>query len=65
MKPHKFRIILYTDSKGEWRWSLRAGNGERVADSSEGYTTKTKCRNMVKKIAKLFATATLEVQKSL
>lgn len=30
---------VYADEAGEWRWRLRAGNGEIVA-SGEGYTTK-------------------------
>ncbi len=33
----KFQI--YRDSAGEWRWRLRAANGQIVA-SGEGYKTK-------------------------
>ncbi len=29
------RFELYRDGKGEWRWRLRAENGEVVADSGE------------------------------
>ena len=28
---------LYVDDAGEWRWRIRADNGEIVADSAEGY----------------------------
>lgn len=31
---------LYPDTKQEWRWSLHANNGERIADSGEGYKKK-------------------------
>jgi uncharacterized protein YegP (UPF0339 family) len=37
MRPH---IEVYKDEAGEWRWRLRAGNGETVADSAEGYATR-------------------------
>ncbi|HSS01133.1 MAG TPA: HVO_2922 family protein [Kofleriaceae bacterium] len=31
---------LYKDRGEEWRWRLRAANGNIVADSGESYTTK-------------------------
>lgn len=31
---------LYTDKSGEWRWRLKAGNHETIADSSEGYKSR-------------------------
>jgi len=31
-------VKLYKDKAGEYRWRLVAGNGQIVADSSEGYT---------------------------
>jgi len=31
---------LYTDKGGEYRFRLKAGNGEVIALSSEGYTSK-------------------------
>ena len=35
---------LYKDAKGEWRWRLMsAGNGKTIADSGEGYSTRTNC----------------------
>ena len=38
----KFQV--YTDSKGEYRFRLLAGNGENIL-KSEGYTTKAACEN--------------------
>lgn len=37
MKP---KFVIYTDKKGEWRWTLHAGNGKIIADGSEGYHSK-------------------------
>ncbi len=34
------KFEVYEDSAGEWRWRGIAGNGEIIADSSEGYTRK-------------------------
>ena len=34
----KARVRYFQDTKGEWRWTLRAPNGEPIADSAEGYT---------------------------
>lgn len=31
---------IYKDTRGEWRWRLRARNGRIVADSAEGYASK-------------------------
>ncbi|WP_417256236.1 YegP family protein [Celeribacter halophilus] len=36
---------LYRDSRGEWRWQLRAGNYKVIADSGEGYVNKSDALN--------------------
>lgn len=33
-------VEVYQDEAQEYRWRKRAGNGEIVADSGEGYETK-------------------------
>lgn len=30
-------VEIYRDAAGEYRWRAKAGNGETVADSGEGY----------------------------
>ncbi|MCD2200426.1 DUF1508 domain-containing protein [Halobacterium sp. KA-4] len=40
---------LYEDSSGEWRWRLRAG-GDIVADSGEGYASKSGARDAVETV---------------
>lgn len=36
------RLEFYVDDAGFHRWRIRAGNGEIVAASSEGFATKQK-----------------------
>ena len=33
-------VEFYRDSRGEWRWRRRAGNGKIVGASSEGYVER-------------------------
>lgn len=39
------RFELYKDSVSQYRWRLKASNGQIVAVSGEGYTTKVNCQN--------------------
>lgn len=39
------RFELYRDHAGEWRWRLRVGNGNVVADSAEGYVRREDCEH--------------------
>jgi uncharacterized protein len=41
----KPRFVMYLDTASEYRWRFRASNGEIVADSAEGYTTRAGCEN--------------------
>lgn len=34
------KFIIYKDTSGEYRWTLKAANGDTVADCSEGYSNK-------------------------
>ncbi len=36
---------LYRDKAGEYRWRLRHENGNIIADSGQGYTTKDNAKN--------------------
>lgn len=36
---------IHTDENGQYRWRLKAGNGEIIADSGEGYHNKADCEN--------------------
>jgi hypothetical protein len=51
---------LYEDNAGEWRWRLRHANGNIIADSGEGYTTKDNARNGIESVKTNAADATIE-----
>ena len=34
---------FYQGLDGDWRWRVRAANGNILADSSEGYTNRLDC----------------------
>jgi uncharacterized protein len=44
------RLHIYKDKRGEWRWTLFAGNGKKLANSGEGYTRKRRCVEMTKRL---------------
>lgn len=45
------KFELYTDKAGEFRFRLKARNGEVIA-TSEGYTTKAACENGIDSVRK-------------
>lgn len=45
--PH---FELYEDRGGEWRWRMIASNGRIVADSGEGYSSKSGARSAIKNV---------------
>jgi len=49
MSKPKFEV--FQDSRGEFRFRLKAPNGEVIA-SSEGYTTKAACMNGIESVKK-------------
>jgi uncharacterized protein YegP (UPF0339 family) len=44
------KFVVYKDSAGEWRWTLRARNGRKVADGAEGYRRQSSIIAMLVKI---------------
>lgn len=51
---------LYQDAAGQWRWRLRAKNGEIVADSAQGYADVHDCQRGVFVVQHYAATASIE-----
>ncbi|TGK35785.1 YegP family protein [Leptospira andrefontaineae] len=45
------KFVIYKDAKGEYRFRLKAGNGEIIA-SSEGYSSKQACENGIESVKK-------------
>jgi len=43
-------FIIYKDHRNEWRWTLHAKNGKKIADCGEGYQRRGQVRKMIKKI---------------
>ena len=39
------QFIIYKDQRGEYRWRFRANNNEIIADSAEGYRSKSDCEH--------------------
>jgi uncharacterized protein len=56
----KFQI--YQDRKGEYRWRLRARNGEIIADGNEGYSSKASCEHGIDLVKEQAASAEVEDQ---
>lgn len=55
-KHPKFEI--YLDKKGEYRFRLKARNGEGIA-ASEGYASKASCKNGINSVRKNVVDATV------
>jgi uncharacterized protein len=56
------KFQLYKDRKGEYRWRLRARNGEIIADSNEGYSRKASCKHGIDLVKEQAASAVVEDQ---
>lgn len=55
------KFEVYQDNKGEYRFRLKAGNGQTIA-TGEGYTTKKACLNGIESIRKNAPDAKLDDQ---
>lgn len=53
------KFVMYKDAKGEYRFRLKAANGEIIA-SSEGYSSKQACENGIESVKKNAPTAPVE-----
>ena len=52
------KFELYKDKKGEYRFRLKAGNGEIIL-ASEGYVSKDGCKNGIASVRKNAADSTI------
>ena len=48
----KLKFELYRDKAAEFRWRLKAGNGEILATSGEGYKAKAPAKRAIEHIEK-------------
>jgi len=56
------KFTVYKDAKGEWRWRLKARNGNIVADSGEGYARKGGAVTAVSKLRSNLKTRDIPVE---
>jgi uncharacterized protein YegP (UPF0339 family) len=56
------KFELYQDKSGEFRFRLKAGNGEVIATSGESYKTKAAAVNGIESIKKNVAEAAVDDQ---
>ncbi|WP_408959508.1 amphi-Trp domain-containing protein [Natrinema sp. 74] len=54
------RFEVYEDTAGEWRWRLVHWNGNIVADSGEGYVSRSNAERAARSVMRSAATATVE-----
>ncbi len=54
----KFKV--YKDRRGEFRWRLVASNGRTVADSGEGYDSRSNARRAAENVKAGAGSATIE-----
>lgn len=52
---------VYEDSAGQWRWRLVAPNGNIVADSGEGYSSKQGAKRGIESVKEGAPDADVEV----
>jgi uncharacterized protein YegP (UPF0339 family) len=57
--PAQPRFELFNDTAGEWRWRLVATNGEIIADSGEGYTSKQGAKRGIESVKRVAEDATV------
>ena len=51
---------IYQDARKEYRWRLKAANGQVIATSGQGYKAKADCRHGIDLIQKEAASARVE-----
>ncbi|HEX8201601.1 MAG TPA: DUF1508 domain-containing protein [Isosphaeraceae bacterium] len=51
---------IFKDHAGQYRWRLRADNGEPIADSSEAYKAKADCRHGIDLVKRESPSASVE-----
>lgn len=56
------KFVITKDKKGEFRFVLKAGNNEVIANGTEGYSSLASCKNGIASIQKNCVVANLEDQ---
>ena len=51
------RFEVYQDEEGEWRWRLRATNGQLLADAGEGFASRASVFRSIEAVREAVAEA--------
>ena len=54
------KFEVYQDAQKEWRWRLKAPNGQTIATGGEGYSSKANCLNGIESVKKNAPAAEIE-----
>ncbi len=54
------KFELYADAKGEYRWRLKASNGQVIATGGEGYSSKSAAKDGIESVKKNAPIAEIE-----
>lgn len=54
--------FVYRDASRDWRWYLRAGNNEKIANSGEGYRNKQDCLRAIALVKASSGASVLELE---
>jgi uncharacterized protein len=54
------KFELYKSPNGEYRWRLRATNGQVIATGGEGYSSKAAAQNGIQSVKRAAADASVE-----
>ncbi len=62
MSIKKMRIIVFEDAAGEWRWHAKERKGRIMADSGEGYASKSNAKRAATRFQRLIADAEIVIE---
>jgi uncharacterized protein YegP (UPF0339 family) len=54
------KFELYRSSNGEYRWTLRATNGQAIATGGEGYSSKAAAQSGIESVKRVAESAPIE-----
>lgn len=54
------KFEIYSDTKGEFRWRMKADNGQIIATAGESYKNKADCKHGVTLVKENAAAADVE-----
>ena len=55
-----FKFEVYRDAASDYRWRLKASNGHIVADSGEGYASRSNARRAAENVRRQIGGANIE-----